>query len=173
VVTLISAGAALSVVVRQGAIFSAALVGAIVGAVVVFPLALAVPEVVVVPLMMAVAGLYAGLAAAWTANLLAPDRTASRVVSIAGVSVVVGLLLAAGIIMPVLTGLLRWPFPAFPIALGLLVLALFASRASGHFRRPKNSLRRDAWKTLGLVGLSIAVEISTVFVTCSIVPCIP
>ena len=169
---MIAARAALNVV-RQGAIFTAALIGGVVGVALVFPLALFVPEVVVVPLMMAVAGLYAGLAAAWAANLLASNRTMSRVFPVAGVSVVVGLLLAAGIIMSVLTDLLRWPFPAFPIALGLLVLALFASRASGHFRRPKNSLRRDAWKTLGLVGLSIAVEISTVFVTCSIVPCIP
>jgi hypothetical protein len=50
------------------------------------------------------------------------------------------------------------------LGLGMAVIALAASWATGHFRGPRLYLGRDALTTLGLVGLSMLVVVGTLYV---------
>lgn len=152
--------------------FVAALLAGMAGAFPVFVLGLFVPGYTVLPLAVFLAGLLSALGAAWMANLH-PDRSTSDLLPIVGFTEAVAGLLV--VIMFALTfGLMVvWPFPAFPLLLVVLALALAGTAASWRFRKADRSLGRDAWLTLGMVGAGLLIVVVAVFATCSLTPCIP
>ncbi len=155
-------------------VFIAALVGGMVGALPVAILGLVVPEYVTLPLALIVGGLVSGISAGWAANVLAPDRTRSILLPIAGVSVAAGAVVAVASIGLSMGGAWRvFPNLFSSLLLATAIIATGASFAAWHFRRIDGRLGKDLLITLGLLGIAIVVTAGTVFTTCSLVNCTP
>lgn len=138
-----------------------ALVAGVIGLAQVASLMLVISPVVTVPLMMAVGGMFAALGAAWAGNILAPDRSGSRLLPIVGAAEAAALLLAVAIL-----GLAvvldpagsSAPDPLFPIlAVSVLILTTGASLATWRFRYQERRLGRDALATVGLFAATVVV----------------
>lgn len=155
-------------------VFLAALVGGMAGALPVATLGLVVPGYITVPLALIAGALVAGIGAGWVANLLAPDRTRSMLLPIAGASVVTGAAVAvAGMGLSVGGAWLVFPNRFSMLFLSMAVIAISTSFAAWHFRRLDGRLMRDLLTTLGLLGALVVVTLGTVFTTCSLVSCTP
>ncbi len=145
----------------------AALMGGLIGLIQIVSLVLVVSPVVTMPLMMGVAGMFAALAAAWAGNLLAPNRSGSRLLPIVGISEITAALLAVAILS--LAMVLEQAGPSAPdlllplLVVSLLVLAAGASLATWRLRYPGRHLRRDALATLGLLALTVVVVAVAVY----------
>ena len=154
-------------------VFVASLVGAVVGAFLLFALGLFVPAYVVIPLTLAFAALIAALAASWAANLFAPDGSDTVILHVIvaseGTAVLIGLsLFLLTVLVP-----MTWPFPAVPLLLAVLVIAVGGTLATARFRVASRSLGRDALYSVGYLVGGLGVVVVVVVITCSLVPCIP
>ena len=181
--TVGSAQSALSVF----GIFLTATVAGTVGATLIAPQGLAVPERAVWPLAIGFGTLLAALAAGWTANLLDPARAHSRLLAIAGLAegiAAAGILV--GFVLPWLVGFadlfvaISAVIAAFGVGTSrfLVILVLMAaigigvSYATGRLRSPARSLRRELALSLGLLALGVLVLIAGVTLTCSVTSCV-
>lgn len=154
-------------------VFLVALLAGMVGAIPVFVLGLFVPGYTVLPLTVFLAGLFSALGAAWMANFLHPDRSSSDLLPIVGFTESAAALLVVAMFALTFGLMVVWPFPAFPLLLVVLALALAGTIASWRFRKAARSLGKDAWLTLGMVGAALLIVVVAVFATCSLTPCIP
>lgn len=155
-------------------VFIAAVVGGMIGALPVATLGLMVPAYVILPLALLAGGLLSGISAGWAANVLAPDRTRSILLPIAGVSATAGAVVAvAGIVLSVAGAGRVFPNLFSALLLSMAIIATGASFAAWHFRRIDGRLTRDLLITIGLLGAAAVVIAGTVFTTCSLVSCTP
>ena len=147
------------------------LAAGVAGILILFPLALAVPDVVVVPLALGFGALLAGLAASWGANALASGRTRSRLVAI----VLTGECWAiiAAVAVEVLGRLVRFPFGVFALLVSAIGLAVIVTVAAWRLRAPQRAITRDVVITLEMLGAAIIAIAASVAATCSLTPCIP
>ena len=143
------------------------------GALPIFVLGLFVPGYTVLPLTILLAGLFSALGAAWMANLLHYGRSTSDLLPIVGFTESAAAMLVVASFALTFGLMVVWPFPAFPLLFVGLILALVSTIASWRFRKAERSLGKDAWLTLGMVGGALLAAVVAVFVTCSLVPCIP
>lgn len=182
VITVRSAQSALSVL----GIFLTATAAGTVGATLIAPLGLAVPERAAWPLAIGFGTLLATLAAGWTANILGPARAHSRLPAIAGLSDGIAVTIAiVGFVIPWLAGFadlfvaISAVIEAFEVGTSrfLVILVLMAaigigvSYATVRLRSPAQSLRRDLALSLGLLALEVLVVIAGVTLTCSATSC--
>lgn len=160
------------VLYASAVVLAAAIAAAVVG-VASFAMGLVVAEWYLLALGRPVAALLtaiaAALGAAWTANLLAPDRSRTRLVPTLGWS---ALGAAAGLVVLYAYTLAQGPGPVGIALVVLFVLVtLGASFGALRSRRPRSSLRRDAWVSLALVlalpgGLYGAVGLACLLEAC-------
>lgn len=144
-----------------------ALLGGLVGGILIFPLALVTPSFIVLPLTLGFAALLSAIGASWVGTLLAPDGTRSRLLVVVAVSEAAAGASAIALIggaLLVLAGA-RWAesFLGPPIVLlGLIVLvvALGASWATWRFRGPGAHLGRDATITLAVAAVVLILGLS-------------
>jgi len=143
------------------------------GAFPVFVLGLFVPGYTVLPLTVFVAGLFSALGAAWMANLVYPGRSTSDLLAIVGITESAAVLRVVALFALTFGLMVVWPFPAFPLLLVVLALAVVSTIASWRFRKAGRSLGRDAWLTLGMIVAALLIVVVAVYATCSLTPCVP
>lgn len=116
----------------------------------------------------ALTGVGAALAAAWTANLLAPDRSRTRLLPVVAASALAGVV-GAFLIVALRTAM-EGPMAGslIPVLLGV---ALVATVAAMKRRRPRDALRRDAWTSVGLLVLIPVGLYAVVGVGCLVGQC--
>ncbi len=143
-----------------------AMVAGLIGLVQTATLVLVISPLVTVPLMMGVGGMFAALGAAWAGNILAPDRSGSRLLAIVGASEVAAALLAVatlGLALALEQTGRSAPDLLFPVlAVSLLVLTAGASLATWRFRYQGRRLGRDAVATVGLFAATVLVIVATI-----------
>ncbi len=180
-ITVRSAQSALSVL----GIFLTATAAGTVGATLIAPLGLAVPERAAWPLAIGFGTLLATLAAGWTANILDPARAHSRLPAIACLAEGITAVILVGLVLPWLAGFadlfvaISAVIEAFEVGTSrfLVILVLMAaigigvSYATVRLRSPARSLRRDLALSLGLPALEVLVVIAGVTLTCSATSC--
>lgn len=160
------------------AVPAAALFGGFFGLVPVLALGLSVPGLIIGPLAFATGALFAGLGAAWTGTLFAPDRSRSRLVPIllaSEVAAVLALLAGAALLVsPRVSGGYGGPTLAEALWICVPIVAAGASLATWWFRHASGRrLSNDAAISLVLATLAPLIVAGTVYVGCSVVTCGP
>jgi hypothetical protein len=149
---------------------AALLCGTIVGSLILPFLGLVLHDLILWPLAFGVGALFAAIGAGWVGTLLASDQTRSHLLAVVGgseaiaaVVTVIGFFLG-GFYSP------AWRMPGFGVSvpvrfgLGMVIIALAASWATGHFRSRGRRLGQDAITTVGLVVVSLLAVIGTLLV---------
>ncbi len=142
----------------------AALVGGLAGAIFVFPLGLIVAGVIVLPLTMGAAALFAAISASWVATFLAPDRSRSRILPIVAACEAIAGVVTLAILVLRLSPATRLESPSAILVLGLLFIVPGTSVVTRRLRRPRSGLRRDALLTVGLLVLAVLIVVAAVWI---------
>jgi len=151
---------------RRLGTFLGALLGGVIGAVMIFPLGLVVSGWVIIPLTMAMAALLSALAASWLSNLLARHQTRSRLLVVVGMTeAMAGAVTALLVVLLLVTESRRVSLgpPAGFLGLSVLVLAGAASLAASRLRGPAGA-SRDTWLAAALLLGSVLVVLAVLFV---------
>ena len=130
------------------------------------------PAPVARPLAFLTTAHFAALGAAWTANLLAPDRTSTRIVATVAAALAAALVYSAIDLLLLLTVATEGSIAASVLGVWIF-LGFAAAIATWSLRKPRSSLGRDALLTLFLVVAAVLAIVGTVLVTCTLTPCIP
>jgi hypothetical protein len=139
----------------------AALLGAGVGVFFVLPLGLIVVEYVIFPLALGVGAILASLAAGWTGNRLAADRSRTLLMRVVWTTELVALVLAVIFLANAALRLVLLGPVFYPGLFCAIALALTATIATGRFRTrhiPANDGRLTLW-LLVLAVVSVPVVI--------------
>lgn len=143
---------------RRGVVFASAFLGALVG-MTLLVLGLVATESVIFPLATGVAALLAALSAGWTATWLARDGTRTQLLPVVGAAEGIALVIVlTGLVMPSLRASLDGPVGGIGVAVSL-ALAVGATWAAWHFRRPAQATANDARLTLVLLGVALVAII--------------
>lgn len=139
---------------------AAALLGSLLGIVLIFPLALVAPVAIVYPLGLGVAALLAALAAGWADMFLAGNAagqaTRPRLLPVVGVAEATAAVVAALLVGTLALGERLRPrvFAPPPLAIGLtcgVLLALAASLATWRYRGARTARGEEARLTVALL----------------------
>jgi hypothetical protein len=157
---------------RAATLVAAVVCGTIVG-MLAFPFGLVMAWFAILPLTFGIAALFAAIAAAWSATLLAPNRTGSRLLPVVGLSEATAAIVAVVALIPFLVpgvvdsilgnSALGWVSPSIFLATSMVVIGLVASWAAWRFRTSGRRLGRDAWVTFGLIGLALLIFAGTFY----------
>lgn len=146
----------------------AALLGSMVGMILVLPFGLVVSEVVIFPVAAAISALLAALCGGWAATGLAPDRSRTRLLPAVGASEVVAVLVA--MLLLAYLGFSQAALPRVvavpPLMLGTaaaVVLAVGATLAAWRFRSAEGRTPDDVRLTLVLLALGLAGVLAAFF----------
>ncbi len=111
---------------------------------------------------------FAAIGASWVGTLLASDHTRTRLLCIVGVTEAIAAVVAViGFLLlriPAVGSSIFGQILDLSLLLGMVIVALAASWATGHLRGPRLHLGRDVLTTLGLVGLSMLGVVGTLYV---------
>jgi hypothetical protein len=139
----------------RGASLLAAYFSGMFAAIAVLPLGLILYEIMIWPLVFVVGAIFASLSATWISTLIAPDHTRSPIFRVVGTAIVTALGSALILVLIQLSGLMPLGLPNMVTpGLGMIIIALSASWAAWHFRRPCQGIRGEIGLTLGLAFAS-------------------
>ncbi len=157
---------------RTATLVAALVCGTIVG-MLVFPFGLVMAWFAILPLTLGTAALFAAIGAAWTATLVAPTHTSSRLLPVVGLSEATAAIVAVVALIPFLVpgavdsilgnSALGWVSPSIFLGISMIVIGLVASWAAWRFRTLERRLGRDALLTFGLIGLALLVFAGTFY----------
>jgi hypothetical protein len=148
---------------RQLGILIAALIGSMLGLILLLPLGLVVHELVIFPLALSIAALLAAIGGNWAGNWLTRDQTRTRLLPVVGVAEATAAALVL-LFMAVAVLRVRILGPLLGVAVvWALTLALAATIATWRFRTAPSLVARDGRLTLLLLGATIMLVPSVVF----------
>ena len=138
-----------------------ALAGAIVGIMPVFVLGLSFSELIVLPLTLGVAGLFAAISAAWMGTSFSPDRSATRLLPTVAVTALAALAMAGLTVVVQATPLAGSLFSrnVYLLALPIGVITVVAVLATARLRRPRRALLPDLARTSAVLLLAAVVVV--------------
>ena len=142
--------------------FVAALIGGLIGLMLLLPLGLILPEFLVFPLAHGVAGAIAALCAGWTATLMSRDGTPTRLAPVMVAVVCTSVLLAivlvgAGSVRSLLGPLI------IPAVISAILTAVVAAGVASHYRSRTATASAERRLTLAAVGVIIVLVPAVVF----------
>ncbi len=158
--------------VRHLVVWIVAMVVGTIGAFPVLAMGLVVPGQVIGPLSFCAGAALATVGAYWAGTILDRGRTRGRLAPILGVGLSTAVVVSAvDLAARLVGGNLVAISNGGALLLGLAVIALNVSIATWRFRRAGHNLRRDAFFTLLLLGLTLAAVVAAIFSTCTLWYC--
>ncbi len=138
-----------------------ALAGAIVGTVPIFVLGLSYSELIVLPLLLGVVGLFAAVSAAWIGTLFSPDGSATRLLPTVAVTDLAALVMAGLTVVLQATPLAGLLFPrnVYLLALPIGVVTIVAVLATARLRRPRRAVLPELARTSAVLLLAAVVVV--------------
>ncbi len=142
---------------RQLGIFIMALLGSVLGLILLLPLGLVVHELVIFPLALSAAALLAAIGGSWAGNWLTRDQTRTRLLPVVGVAEATAAVLVL-IFMAVAALRVRILGPLIGVAVVWgLTLAFSVVSATWRFRAAQHRATHDGRLTVVLLGVAILI----------------
>lgn len=160
------------VLLRHLVVWAVAMVVGTTGAFPVLAMGLVVPGPVIFPLSFCAGAALMAIAASWVSTALDRGRTRARLGPILGIALSTALVVSVvDLTARLVGGSLVAISNGGALLIGLAVIALNVSVATWRFREAGRNLRRDAFLTLVLLGLTLAAVVAVIFSTCTLWYC--
>ncbi len=137
-------------------VFIAALLGALIGAVPIAALPIMGSLLVALPLTILVAGMFSGLAAAWSADYVAPDGIRRNLVRVVRTSMVAAVVLAVLFVLLLFwlegMGALSANLILLFVPISAIILSVVGTFSTWRSKSPQSKATTDLLLTLGFIG---------------------